>query len=300
MDTEPTITPDLEPTITPDLEPTPDLVPRGWSRRLVAGGALFVYVGALFAAVGFGRWLGIGVLAGLVIGAAALGGWLLAGSLRRVEVRALARRGKGVVDAAAARKPHADRLVAATRTRVETHGSAFVKAARERAVKASEQGRSAATAALAEARKARAAAAQARPASDEWRVRQALQLNRSGTSHRRAGALDEAVAAHEQALTIFRELGDRRGEALTLSNLALALATTDPDAAVGRCEEARSILQSLDDAHSEGQVLANLGALHNRAGRTDQAVDCWRAALERLDPASPEHGRMAERVRLAS
>lgn len=262
-----------------------------------------MYVGALFAAVGFGRWLGIGVLAGLVIGAAGLGGWLLAGSLRRVEVRALARRGRVVVDAAAARKPHAERLVAATRTRVETHGTAFVKAARERAVKASEQGRSAATTALAEARKARearAAAAQARPEAKEWRVRQALQLNRAGTAHRRTGAMDEAVAAHEQALALFRELGDRRGEALTLSNLALALATSDPDAAVARCEEARAILQELDDAHSEGQVLANLGALHNRAGRTDQAVECWRAALERLDPASPEHGRMAERLRLAS
>jgi tetratricopeptide (TPR) repeat protein len=258
-----------------------------------------VYVGALFAAVGFGRWLAIGVLAGLVIGLAALGGWLLAGSLRRVEVRKLAQRSRVVVDAAAARKPHAQRLAAAARMRAGSQGAALVKAARQHATRASAQGRSAATAALAEARRARAAA-QTRPAPQEWRVRQALQLNRAGTAHRRAGTLDEAVGSHEQALEIFRELGDRRGEALTLSNLALALAARDPDAAVGRFEEARAILQELDDAHSEGQVLANLGALHNRGGRTDEAVECWRAALERLDPASPEHGRMAERLRLAS
>jgi hypothetical protein len=134
----------------------------------------------------------------------------------------------------------------------------------------------------------------------DWRLRQAQQLNRSGTEARRAGRAAEAAAAHRRAVEIYREAGDERHEALTLSALALAEAPVDPDGAVGSFEAALEILRRLGDERAEGQVLANLGVVHHRVGRDDAAYRCWADALPRLDPASPEHARLAERLQLAS
>ena len=134
----------------------------------------------------------------------------------------------------------------------------------------------------------------------EWRLRQAQQLNRAGTTARRAGRAAEAAAAHRRAVEIYREAGDGRREALTLSALALAEAHLDPDAAVTSFEAALEILRRLGDVRAEGQVLANLGVVHHRVGRDDAAYRCWADALPRLDPASTEHARLAERLQLAS
>jgi tetratricopeptide (TPR) repeat protein len=106
--------------------------------------------------------------------------------------------------------------------------------------------------------------------------------------------------AHGRALEIYRELGDRRNEALTLSSVALAEARDDAEAAVASFEAALEILRELGDTRTEGQVLANLGVVHHRAGHDDAAYRCWADALAKLDPASPEHARLAERLQLAS
>lgn len=134
----------------------------------------------------------------------------------------------------------------------------------------------------------------------DWRLRQAHQLNRTGADARRAGRAADAVAAHRRAVEIYREADDGRREALTLSALALAEAHLDPDAAVASFEAALEILRRLGDTRTEGQVLANLGVVHHRVGRDDAAYRCWADALPRLDPASPEHARLAERLQLAS
>jgi hypothetical protein len=134
----------------------------------------------------------------------------------------------------------------------------------------------------------------------DWRLRQAQQLNRTGAAARRGGRAAEAVAAHRRAVEIYREAGDGRREALTLSALGLAEAHLDPDAAVASFEAALEILRRVGDTRTEGQVLANLGVVHHRVGRDDAAYRCWADALPRLDPASPEHARLAERLQLAS
>ena len=134
----------------------------------------------------------------------------------------------------------------------------------------------------------------------DWRLRQAQALNRRGAAARRDGRWRDAAAAHRQALEIYREAGDRKREGLSLANLALAEARLDGEAAVATCEEAAAILREVGERTAEGQVLTNLGALHHRAGRDDAAHRCWAQALALLDPASPEHARVAERLTLAS
>ena len=106
---------------------------------------------------------------------------------------------------------------------------------------------------------------------------------------RREGRVDDAVALGREAVEAFREADDRRGEALALNTLALALAQDQRYAeAVDALDGAITLLGELGDRHREGTVLVNLGTLHRQAGGVESARFCWRKALERLDPASPE------------
>ncbi len=106
---------------------------------------------------------------------------------------------------------------------------------------------------------------------------------------RREGRVDDAIALGREAVDAFREADDRRGEALALNTLALALAQDHRYAeAVDALDGAITLLGELGDRHREGTVLVNLGTLHRQAGGVESARFCWRKALERLDPASPE------------
>jgi len=97
-----------------------------------------------------------------------------------------------------------------------------------------------------------------------------------------------------------RELGDRRGEALTLNNVALALARNYDRAAVEHFKQAATILSELGDTEHEAQVIANLGITHRRHGRAQEAKRLLQTALEKLDPKTSEHRRVEEQLRRAS
>ena len=117
---------------------------------------------------------------------------------------------------------------------------------------------------------------------------------------RQQGETAEALALGEQALELFRALGDRHGEALTLNGLGLTQARSgDESGAVDSYEKAVAILSELGDSHGAGRVLANLGALHRGQGHDEQARAYLHHALEQLGPGTPEHHRTAEQLRLA-
>ena len=132
-------------------------------------------------------------------------------------------------------------------------------------------------------------------------TREARRLNGTGTQHRRSGRYDEAVECHRQALEILRALGDRRGVALTQSNLALALSHAgDDDWAVGLFEEAASALGELGDEEHEAQIMANLGVTHRRHGRREEGDNVLELALSKLSPASDAYQAIEAELRRAS
>ena len=90
----------------------------------------------------------------------------------------------------------------------------------------------------------------------------------------------EAMRLNEQAAVLRSE--ERLGDAIELSEQALA------------------IFRTLGDSHGAGRVLANLGALHRGQGHDAQARAAWNEALERFEPGTPEYDRMARQLRLAS
>jgi tetratricopeptide (TPR) repeat protein len=155
---------------------------------------------------------------------------------------------------------------------------------------------------IAEARRHFDAAAAHLPKPDDgWPTREpvdyhreALRANAAGSQLRRDGAYAEAAEQHRVALELFRQLGDRRAEALTLNNLALALDRVGDSIALDLFEEAATILGELGEDQQEGQVIANLALAFRRRGRDEQSAEVLEIALGKLNPDSQEYRRLDE------
>jgi tetratricopeptide (TPR) repeat protein len=132
------------------------------------------------------------------------------------------------------------------------------------------------------------------------RQRQALRLNELGAQLRRRGHHELAAEQHRAALAIVRDLGDRRAEALTLNNLALALAHTADATALRHFEQSLVVLRELGDEEHEGRVIANLGFVHRRQGRSEEAETLLHEALDKLPPESSAYRQVEEQLRRAS
>jgi len=124
---------------------------------------------------------------------------------------------------------------------------------------------------------------------------EARRLNEHGALLRREGNYELAAEQHRAALAIVRDLGDRQAEALTLNNLALALAHTGVPTALQHFEQSLVVLRELGDEEHEGQVIANLGFVHRRQGRSEEADTLLHEALDKLPPG-PESDAMKAAV----
>ncbi|MBG6135858.1 AfsR/SARP family transcriptional regulator [Longispora fulva] len=105
-------------------------------------------------------------------------------------------------------------------------------------------------------------------------------LNFMGVAHGQRDELDQAVAHHERALAICREIDDPELEGVTLTSLGV---TYDE---LGRREEAVTahleavrIRGELGDTDGESMSLSNLGHTYHRMGKHAQAIECMLAAL---------------------
>jgi tetratricopeptide (TPR) repeat protein len=253
------------------------------SRLLAFGGIWFLLAGFL-AALGFRALLGVS-LALLLLGGVLAGGlWLL----RRYRVGRALRAGAASIE-------RASRVGAASIGRASRGGKARLDelGLRER-LHDSANGVSQRAHAMLENH-------QRKPVADDRRGR-AHSLNELGAHLRREGDHEGAVVQHRAALAIVRNQGDRRAEALTLNNLALALVHTSGGVpvAVQHFEQSLYLLQELGDEELEGQVIANLGIVRRRQGRDEDAESLLHAALDKLPPESSAYRQVEEQLRRAS
>lgn len=258
-------------------------------RRLAALGAICLLWGALLVAIGFTLpFVAVVLGALLLIAAAGLQGRALAAALlpraRRASGRIARIDWAGKRDAASRRAVAARHAAARSSKRALTAGGAAVAAVESRGQ---------------ELRRELGAKRVGRPAAPERR--EALRLNEQAAVLRSEERLGEALELSEQALAIFRALGDTHGTALTLNALGLTQARAGDEAgALDSYETAVALLTGLGDSHGAGRVLANLGALHRGQGHDAQARAAWSDALERFEPGTPEHERTAQQLKLAS
>lgn len=275
-------------------------------RRVAATASTALFLLVLLASVGLFRFVLLGIAA--TICGACIAGAVVVVARHARSLRGLAPRARGlgrgvrpVVTHAAERSRRAvgvslqharrtsDRVVAAAGPRIAGAGP-----------------RLAAAGAVAQ-RSARAAAARAgEHASAAWPTRtatvrhqEALRANVAGLRLRREGEYAEAAEQHRIALALFRDLGDRRSEALTLNNLALALDRAGDGRALDLFEEAATILGELGEEQHEGEVIANLAVAFRRRGSAERSAEVLELALGKLRPDSAAY-RKVEGLRRAS
>lgn len=98
--------------------------------------------------------------------------------------------------------------------------------------------------------------------------------------HRDSGRPELAAAAWSNALTLYRTLGDARGEAAALNSLGLASWRQGrPHEAAPRFEQALAIRQALGEAFASAAILNNLGILAAENGNRDAALAHYQLAL---------------------
>ena len=89
----------------------------------------------------------------------------------------------------------------------------------------------------------------------------------AGRAQEQTGNRTAALDYFEQALPIFREVGDRAGEAATLNNIGLVHDRRgDGQAALGYFEQALPIYREVGDRAGEAATLNNIGLVHNHRG----------------------------------
>lgn len=102
---------------------------------------------------------------------------------------------------------------------------------------------------------------------------EAVVLRNKGSALVQQGQYAQAIMALQEALQIYREIGDEHGAGTALTNLGAALLSGgQSDVAVTALQGAVTIHQRLGARHSEGAALANLGAALLLAGRHEEAI----------------------------
>jgi len=88
------------------------------------------------------------------------------------------------------------------------------------------------------------------------------------------------IRYHEQSLAIHREIGDRRGEGVTLGNLGNAyLGLGDAPRAIGYYEQQLVITREIGNRDGEGSALDGLGVAYKRLGDARRAIGYYEQAL---------------------
>lgn len=120
----------------------------------------------------------------------------------------------------------------------------------------------------------------------EWSIDQKRQklsadsLFAAGTSQRDADeTVDQALADYDEALAIYRDIGDGIGEASTLGGIGYIWYSYDTENAIQFVSEALEVRRRVDDRDLTGKSLNMLGTLYySQVGDNAKAIDYYRGA----------------------
>ncbi len=114
-------------------------------------------------------------------------------------------------------------------------------------------------------------------------------INALGVGYARLGQMEDAQEQYRKAVELRGAIGNRRGVASSLRNLAqIATIRGEHDAAAKYLEEARALFEALDDRSGLAAIDNELGLLAEERGDYAAALDAYRRALrgrEAIDDA---------------
>jgi tetratricopeptide (TPR) repeat protein len=115
--------------------------------------------------------------------------------------------------------------------------------------------------------------------------------NAMGVAYSRLGQVEDAGEQYRKALTLRRELGDRRGVASSLRNLAqLAMIRGEFEEAQASLDEASSLFAALGDNSGAAAVDNELGLLAEERGNYVAALAAYKRALRGREQSSDAQG----------
>jgi tetratricopeptide (TPR) repeat protein len=100
------------------------------------------------------------------------------------------------------------------------------------------------------------------------------------TCRRGNADLDRAVEYHRQALALYRQIGDRRGEAEALGGLGTIMALFEPEEAIDHLLNAVAIQRELGNSNSLSYDLAMLATAYETLGAFEQARQTLNEAIQ--------------------
>ena len=120
----------------------------------------------------------------------------------------------------------------------------------------------------------------ARARGDETQAAAAGRLFQQGIRHYYRNQFSAAIQAWQQALDLYRSLGNRQGEARSLGNLGnVAYAQGRYLQAIDWHQQSLAIAQEIGDRPSESASLGNLGLAYDSLGQYQRAIELQQQAL---------------------
>jgi DNA-binding SARP family transcriptional activator/tetratricopeptide (TPR) repeat protein len=111
------------------------------------------------------------------------------------------------------------------------------------------------------------------------RLAEAWMLNNLGMAYGQQ-RMEESVSCFEQALALYREVGDAQGEARAATNVAYAYFVLSRfSEALAAGQRSLGIQRQFGKRYGEGITLDNLGCTYRELAQFDEAIDCLRQAL---------------------
>ena len=114
--------------------------------------------------------------------------------------------------------------------------------------------------------------------------KKAATLNNRGHTLRALGQDAEALVDYEGALSLWQQVGDRRGEASTLTNIGVSYANLgDATEAFDYYERALPLRQQVGDRRGEAETLYRMARVERERGDTQAALDRIQGAIEIIE-----------------
>ncbi|HBB32051.1 MAG TPA: Fis family transcriptional regulator [Cyanobacteria bacterium UBA8803] len=120
---------------------------------------------------------------------------------------------------------------------------------------------------------------------------EANELFQQGIQQYQVSQFQAAIQSWQEALTIYREIGNRQREGSTLGNLGVAYYSLgDYAKAIDYHQQRLAITREIGDRHGEGQSLGNLGLAYNFLGDYAKAIDYHQQRLTIAREIGDRHG----------